>query len=336
MAHIVFVTYGITSYLNACFRIAQQLAAKGHQATFVSSLDASRAVQAQGFAFELLQGEHALRQDPQRLTLERMPAIRRYGNRSALIRVGQQQKHFYVERREVEEVVRRLRPDCLLIDEELPEHVIALDRLRLPTLLLQYFPSTRRAINVPPPDSTIIPRASRWSRLQVELVWQFLYLKRGLKASFAPLYYQQTDRRSIIRAIAEREGFAYAARTNPWQALPVTFPELSTAFLAAPEFDFPHPALRAGHYVGPMVCLDRQEAEVDASFAATLQRLVHDRAGGQRDSGSLVYCAVGTFWMANVGFLTQVIRAFASRPDWNLKLSVCSTVAPEQFSRCLN
>lgn len=326
MAHIVFVTYGIASYLNAGFALAAQLRQRGHRITYVSSLDVGDAVRMQGFDFVLLQEEHRIRQDPERLVLERMSWWRRLRHRAALIRVGRRQRHFYLQSSEWDGVMARLRPDLLLIDEELPETIMGTAYYGVPTLLVQYINATRRHPGVPPVSSGLIPDGSWWNRLAIAMQWRWLLLKRGVFRTVAPLYFADTDRHSILQALAAKTGFVGRTSARHW--FPIVFPEIPTLFLEAPEYDFPHEGQVDGYYVGPMVWRERTDDVDDPEAMASLQTFMMENAAQKRP---LIYCSLGTTWHSNVAYLQRVIDAFRRHPAWDLVLVIGRDTPPAAF-----
>lgn len=329
MGRIALITYGITSYLNAGFALARRLVDRGHHVTFVSSFDCGTAVQAQGFDFVLLSAENALRQDPEKLALERAGAVRRYLRRSAQLRVGRKLLHFARHSRELEETLQRLAPDVVLIDEELPEAVVVAAGLGYPTLLLQYFISTRRAPNVPPLHTGLLPGRSWWGRARVAAAWQRLLLLRRLKYAWAPRYFGGTDRRSLVRVLAARYGFDFDRRVRFDQWIPLTFPDLTTLHLTALELDFPGSPVDPAHIVGPQVALDRAEPVDDPAYRALLAALDAGRRDGPRP---LIFASIGTFWLADPAYIRRLIAVFALRPEWDLVLAIGRTTTPDAFA----
>ena len=326
MAQVVFMTYGITSYLNTSFGVAAGLRERGHKVTYVSSLNVETAVTTQGFDFMLLSGEANIRQDPERLELERLPGSQRYKHRDALIRVGNRQRDFYLNNDEWARMLETLQPDVLCIDEELPEAIIWFSKQDVPMLLIQYIGDTRYRSGLPPASSHTIPNGSVNSRIKIQTEWFKLWAKRGLTHLLAPLFYAGTDRRSIIRALAKQTGFDYgSAAFHHW--FPMTFPNIPTLILAAPEFDYAPPPTIDGTYVGPMIWPDRLDT-IDAKTAATVNAFLQKNAEAKRP---LIYCSLGTFWQMNVDYLQRVVEAFRQRPEWDLVLACGKDTAVSNF-----
>jgi UDP:flavonoid glycosyltransferase YjiC (YdhE family) len=209
-----------------------------------------------------------------------------------------------------------LQPDVLLIDEELPEIIIRATSLNVPMRLVQYFGGTRWRPGLPPLSSHLVPDGRLRTRFQIEVVWLALWVKRCLTHLLAPLFYAGTDRRSIIQAIAAQTGFDYSlAEFHHW--FPMTFPNIPTLTLAAPEFDFAPMTTTGEEYVGPMVWTDRVDA-MDSLTAAELEAFLIQNKEQKRP---LIYCSLGTFWQMDLDFLQRVVAAFQQRPEWDLVLA---------------
>lgn len=329
MAHIVLMSYGITSYLNTSFAVAAGLRERGHRVTYVSSLDVETVVTAQGFGFMLLSDEAKVRQDPEAFELDSLPGRQRYRQRSALIRVGQRKRNYYLNSDEWARMLETLEPDVVCIDEELPEAIIWFARRGVSLLLMQYIGGTRYRPGIPFLNSHTIPGDTWRSRAQIQMEWLKLWIKRGLTHLFAPPFYAGTDRRSIIRALAKQAGFDYrSAAFHNW--FPMTFPDIPTLVFAAPEFDFaPQPSMNAeaGEFVGPMVWPERVDA-VDAETVSAVEVFLQRNAARARP---LIYCSLGTFWQMNVDYLQRVVEAFRQCPEWDLVLASGRGTAAAQF-----
>jgi hypothetical protein len=283
-------------------------------------------VQRQGFNFVLLADEARIRQDPERLQLERLPSRQRYLRRKALIRVRQRQRDHYLESDEWALLLDELQPDILIIDEELPEAIIRIASLGKPMLLMQYFISTRWQPGIPPADSHLIPDGSLLNRIKITGEWLALWMKRSLTHVLAPLIYAGIDRRSIIRSLARQTGFDYRrAVVHHW--FPILFPDIPTLFLSAPEFDFTHEQEINGAYLGPLVWPQR----VDVVNEKTTKKLDTFLSLNAASGRPLIYCSLGTFWQMDIDYLQRVNRAFQLRPEWDLVLASGRGTAPDNF-----
>jgi UDP:flavonoid glycosyltransferase YjiC (YdhE family) len=166
--------------------------------------------------------------------------------------------------------------------------------------------------------------------VSVEAVWQVLLAQRKLISTFAPLYYKKTDWRSILKALARRDNFAFSKRVEQREGPPITFKDIPTMFFSAWEFDFPHEVKNKAYYVGPMVWLNRRETQREADFSAVLPEIQERRATSDQ-TRPLIYGSIGTFWLANADYVRRIIQVFAIRQDWDLVMSVGSSASVADF-----
>lgn len=148
MAHIVFVGAGVTSYLNASYRIAHQLNARGDHITFLSALESAESqVLAQGFDFVLLQEEakvvNRCKAQAKQLTKHRLKS---YLNRAERINLARIRYNHELESTQPEQLIAELDPDLLIIDAELGAHIIRAMALDIPVLLTDYHCSDRKSV----------------------------------------------------------------------------------------------------------------------------------------------------------------------------------------------
>ncbi len=330
MTHIVVLTAGYTSYLNACFHVADQLRQQGHRVTFVSGVDVSASVSAQGFDFVLLTQEAAIFNNPARQRLNQMSARQRYRRRRELIDVSRNEHDHWLKQRELDTLLDQLAPDLLLIEEELSEHIVVAASRNVPTLLLQYWTGTRRGPGNPPLGSPLVPSKRFSARLKIGVARQKQQLKQRFIQTFARYYYRGTDRRSTISTLAQARGFdTTLIDTTQWW--PVTFRHVPTLYMNAWELDLPNAVCeddKAWH-VGPQVYTKRQPIETDAVYRTTMQEFMTPQVGGQ-PAPPLIYCGMGSV-DSNEAYLTRVIQAFALRPNYRLIISTGHQVDPSSL-----
>lgn len=330
MAHILFITTGVTSYLNASYKIAHQLKARGDQVTFISGMErAEPQVLAQGFDFILLQEEAEVikQQEAQK---QRLPQqrLKRYLNRTEQINVARLRYAYELESQELEQRIAELQPDLLIIDAELSAPIIRAMVLDIPILLIEFHCSPRRAKGVPILYSNLIPTGTFWNQWAMSVTWHFTYLKRQLKFGLARLYYGGVDWMSTLRALARQRGLDFVAEFDLKQWHFITPYRLRTLIAAAWEFDFPHDSEYRNDYIGPLVMLDRQEAVDDPDYQRALQSIAAKKRSGSRRF--LIFCSMGTI-DSNQDYFRRVIDAIADKPNWDLILAVGHKLPLDHF-----
>jgi UDP:flavonoid glycosyltransferase YjiC (YdhE family) len=340
MARLLFLTIGVTSYLNAGFKLARQLQQRGHEPIFASaSRAAGPQVAAQGWPFIFLQAEaealaHVYQRPRSTANLpkpfRKLPYLDRlwpYLDRPAQIAAMQPRRDTILHNCQMAEIIERWQPDLLLIDYELHHHIIGTAKFNLPTTLLEYYCSVRQAPDVPSLYARFLPTGTPWSRLRVALSWQWVSLSRRWRFALERVYYNRTDWFSTLIDLARQENFPFEREVeflSQYQYL--TYRHIPTLMLSAWEFDFPHEVENKARYVGPMVQLERHEVDVDPKFWEIMADLSEQRQAGR----ALIYCSMGSLH-ADADYFERVIAAVAGRSDWSLILAVGSKLPPERF-----
>ncbi|HMQ52874.1 MAG TPA: glycosyltransferase [Anaerolineae bacterium] len=340
MARLLFLTVGVTSYLNAGFQLARQLQRRGHEPIFASaSRAAGSQVEAQGWPFIFLQAEaEALTQAYRRprsaarlpQPVRKLPFVDRlwpYLDRSVQIAAMQPRRDYILSNSPIAKIIEQWQPDLLLIDYELHHHIIGTAKFGLPTYLLEYYCSVRQAPDVPPLYARFLPTGTPGSKLRAALSWQSVRLKRRLRYTLERVYYKRADWFSTLIDLARQENFPFEQEVEfLFQYQYLTYRHIPTLMLSAWEFDFPHEVENKTSYVGPMVQLERHEVDVDPRFWEVMAALSEQRRAGR----ALIYCSMGSLH-SDAGYFQRVIAAVTGRPEWNLILAVGSKLPLEQF-----
>ncbi len=321
MARILFVAHGLTSPLNTSLELSRRLEAAGHEIIYASHADVGEAVAAAGFAFERLTEDPAVA-DPPRLgrnPIAWVAAMRRARTRS-------------IASREVEQAIKEVDPDLLLIDIEMHYAVIASGGLGIPTMLVLNFFSLFKSDDLPPLSSPALPGDTEgirraWRRVRLNAIGARIKHKlsrRGVGDILRPVSLG-TNYYADLRRVAQVRGYSLARNTDRNQWLrPFTYTRLPVLCFNARELEFPHnehPSLR---YAGPMVNRNRSEHRA-GDDAARWERF---RATRDSDPNKrpLVYCSLGSYW-SDPGFLQMVLATFEQRQDWDLILGLGGQIA---------
>jgi zeaxanthin glucosyltransferase len=332
MAHIVFVGAGVASYLNSSFKLAHQLTARGDRITFVSALESAETqVLAQGFDFVLLREEAEVVNRYEALS-KQMPKHRLKSllNRAERINLAKIRHDYQLNSTELEQLIAELNPDLLIVDAELPAHIIRVMALDIPVLLTDYHCSPRRAKGVPILSSNLIPTGTLWNHWAMSASWHFAYIQQRLRFSLGPIFYGgiNIDWMSTLRALARQRGLDFDAEFDLKQWHIITPKNIRTLIWAAWEFDFPHGPEHRDDYVGPMVLLDRQEPVDDPSYQSVLRAIAGKET--PEDKRFLIFCSMGTIY-ANFDYFQRVIKAVADKPNYDLILAVGRDLSPDGF-----
>lgn len=318
MAHILCMTSGLTGILHASYEVVARLEAAGHRVSYACPHEVRERVEAQGIAYHQLPAVNfspapalPLIEGPWRVLKKVWLALHRLQARREAAVTNMAMDQF-------EALLEELRPDLLLMDMELHDHIItAVAGGHHVVLMSPWFCSWRRP-GLPPIDSPVIPgkgfsgspsgrwligtrsRVDRWLRNQ----------KSALRSGFV-------DRRSILRYYARSVGFPmHLLESGNWPP-PYTYDDLTVLSLASGALEFPHAPRPGFHHVGPVVSIDRVDP---ASDSATEERLDALLGGCSEKDATLIVCTVTTMDGENedLGFIQRLAEAVRDRPDWTV------------------
>lgn len=315
MANIICITSGLRGLLNASFELVARLARDGHQVTYACPHDVRASVEAQGLNYVQLP---AVNFNPA------LPPDNADGSLRARIdewRSARERRAAGIEAMNLQPFrafIESSKPDVVLIDVELYEHIFTLYDMQTPTALITPFFTSRRAADVPPLALGIVPgHGWRGSSLGLLATWWQRRLQRFKQIKLVSLRNAFTERRSVLKTLARRVGYPmrhleeYGAHTL---FLDTHFPVLH---LTASELEFGSASRANEHYVGPMVAGDRVEEGVSDTDRERLDAVYTRR---ETEDAALLYCTLTTMSEKDTGFLKRVLAAVAARPDWILIL----------------
>ena len=320
MAHIVCITGGLTGIFNASLALVEQLQQAGHNITYASPANFRDRVTTQGISYVQLDPWVIQSGDP---PLSRWAKLRTIGKRQkrAVEALGVQN---------FGETMQKLNPDLLLIDMEMHPHIMTAVVNQFPVALLCQFLSIWKRPNLPPIHSNILP-GKTWRGKWYGIEWTWLRYGWTKWQEYQRERWRRMgiDRLSVLRCYARQIGYPFQEKFGFTQWL-VPYPHNSLPILCfnALELDFPHEPHPLMHYVGAMVCENRQESRIEPHTYLLLEKLFKNRHSSGR---SLIYCACSTFVKAEQKFLRQVIDAVASCPQWDLVLGLGGQIKPSSL-----
>ncbi len=325
MARLLCLSSDLAGMLFPGVELARRLAADGHAVTYASFAKARATVDAQGLDFVALEESRYrdfLQEDAKlgRLTRMRRSAERR---RQALASMALDA---------LPDLIRRQKPDLLLIDGEMHEHILAARPSGVPMVLLNCFVSIWRRPGLPPPHSGARPGVGWWgSRPGIWLLWQALRFRKWRLARRQRWQRVGCDRLSLLRQLADEVGVDLERETDREQWLiPFTYRRLPVLSLHGFEFEFPHRPAPEVRYIGPLLLENRGEQPLDGPQRSTLEALYAARRESKR---RLLYAAFGSFFTADRSLLERLFLAVAGHSDWDLILSLGGRSEPTDLGQ---
>jgi len=321
-ARILCVTSGLPGMLYSSVELARRLAAAGHQLTYAGPADTRQLVERQGLDFLPLEPsryDEFLESDAGTGALNRIVNLRERRRRAvASLAVGG-----------FTDAVRANRPDLLLIDGEMHEHIIAASQIEVPIALLNTFASIWRQPGLPPAHCPVRPGVGwKGTRPGIAMLWLALRLRKWGIASSLRARRFGCDRLSLLRHLARIYDFDLRRETDASQWLiPFTYRRLPVLSLHAFEFEFPHRPPQWVRYVGPMVL----EHRVDRS-TVPVEKVELDAVFDQRrDAGQerkLIFAGFGSVFSTDRTLLERLVGVVRERPNWDLVISLSGRVPP--------
>ncbi len=311
MKHIMLITTGLTGILNASFEVVDRLQKAGYRVTYACPHDVRERVETQGFTYVQLrpvQQQPAPALSPSLSRFQRIyQTVFKAGwrRRMAIERLGMEQ---------FEQLLKDIKPDLLLLDMELHEHIVTAYAAKVPFLLLSQWFSIWESAGLPMPQSRIIPDTDQEAAVQKE--WREDYEKRRKKIRRQALKSGYTDRRSILKLYARQKGFP-VEEWLPYQwPGPFAYRSLPVLSMTHEALEFPHQYRENLHYIGAMVYEKRKEKAIDPNIEERLKQLFADK---QKKNKKLIYCSRTTMDATEeYEFLDKIIQAVSDRKDWIL------------------
>jgi len=314
MAEILCITSGLTGIVNASFELVARLQAAGHQCTTASPKLIEDKVRAQGFNYLQLD---AVNFDPAPPVPEFQGPLRKVRRWLHKWLQASSRKGLAVKALGMDaflQKIQRLKPQLIIIDVELHEHIMALVSSGHKVVLLSQWFSLWNRKGLPPLSLATIPGVgAEGSEAGMAHSWKIIQAKRKKMFAKKRLLSVGTDRRSILERYAQQVGFSMQyIRENYWPG-PFTYGELPVISMTSEFLEFPHDERPNHTYVGPMVYEQRVDVECPKEISDRLTALIKQK---QQQGKKLIYCSVSTFRAGDVDFIQKTIAAVTGQTDW--------------------
>lgn len=225
--------------------------------------------------------------------------------------------------------IRSLAPDLVMIDIELPVHIMAAWSTGVRVALWTTMLSVWKRPGVPPLGSSTTPGAGiAGSRLGIEWSWLVFRAWKWLRMARLRFTRMGTDQLSVLSEVAARTGFPLRSETRRYEWLiPFVYQSLPVLSFNAFELEFPHEPLPVCTYVGPVLNPQRRSAADDSALSQRLEQIYARRRN--ETSRKLVYCSFGAWHKGDDrDFVTRVVAAVASHPEWDLIVGLGGRLDP--------
>ena len=296
-------------HYNATFKTAKILAERGHKVIYAGIDNAFRAhVEGQGFEFELLQMGDLTAQPP---------AVGGAKIKQLWVTYKHAKKQFKIllNGDNLRELTDRLDPDLIVLDCTLGHYAIAC--YPRPVVFLSTSLFLGKDVNIPAPNSRLIPTDSVISRVRTELSWWPYFIRRDIRELVSGWlglgYYKQ------LKRMATQKKYPLSQMLNQRRYyMPIV--KLPEIILTPKQYDFPRADDPLVHFSGPAILEDRQDLAFDwTQFNA---------------NKSLAYCSLGSLshlYKNHESHFKKIMDIFANKPDWNLLMTVGEHLDIKEF-----
>lgn len=321
MSHILIVTSEMAGRINISVELSRRLGAKGHRVTIASPVDLGSQVAALDATFAHLapRREKAEHHGDRRSTLRELRDLRERRARAADV----------MDVDGIAAAIAALAPDAVLVDIELPVHVMAATAARVNVALWTSMLSVWKRPGLPPLHTSITPEDGwRGSRAGIEWAWLRFRLAKWFANQRRIIMRRGADRISVLRVVAANAGFPFGTEASIYDWLiPFTYRTLPVLSFNALELEFPHDPAPNCSYVGPVLSTGGRPTP-DELAAARLRELYERRRTGA--SAALIYCGFGAWHKGDdAGFLRGVMYAVGSHPEWDVIVGLGGRLDPD-------
>ena len=307
MSHIVVITSGLTGILNASFELMHRLEKAGYRVTCACPQSIGEKVKKQGFTYFQLQ---AVNFNP----APDVPYFRgNFGKVKGLFYKWinrKERKKKAIAALKMQDFVlnlQELKPDLLILDVELHEHIMTAIVKKYPVLLLSQWFSLWRREGLPPLLQDTIPGVGeRGTKEAISAAWDKIEQERRRTFRRQKLRSAGTDRRSILQAYVAQIGFPKEYIPDNYWPGPFTYAKLPVISMTTAELEFPHELRPNLTYVGAMVFAERKDLKIDEKVDAQLTKIFQQK---QKTGAALIYCSVSTFKEGDTDFLQKLAAA---------------------------
>ena len=329
VAHVAIVTSATAGRINVSCELVRRLRGAGHEATIMSPYDIGEQVAAQGLTFIALGSptpteagvpSHAGTGKPS--VMARISAFLARLKKVPTVRARREAKADGLELDDFLDKLRGLAPDLLLIDIELPAHIMAAQSTDVPVVLTTTMLSLWKRPGLPPLHRDIIPGVGwRGHRVGLEWAWATFRAWKWLRNQRLRVTRVGEDQLSVLGVVAERTGFPLSQEALRYHWLiPFVYRTLPVFEFNAKELEFPHDPYPTVRYVGPVLNSRRSRAVSDPELDAArkqLDRIYARRRDGESDA--LIYSSFGAWHKGDDReFLQNIVIAVGQHPEWDL------------------
>ena len=327
MPHIAIVTSLLTGRLFASFELASRLQREGHSITYLCQPSTQEKIEEKGFKCVPVSEITFAYQDPRRLAMQSgwfKKLLFHYKNLNNHYSEGKK----ILKLEEHKEVLRKVSPDLILIDNEIHDLIFTAWELKIPMKLTTDWFSDKISANSPSIRTSVIPgEGVSGTKIGVLFSWFVLRAKIYGRVLINKVTFENY-RRSVLKKYALEIGFETSGLLVNTLPPPYSFKKLPIVTMSMSELEFPHKLAKNFTYIGPMVYENRLFGNEFLTEHQQLEKIFRIKSASNK---KLIYCSVGSLAEGYLPFLRKVIDAVANVDSLLLIMSIGPKMNLESF-----
>jgi UDP:flavonoid glycosyltransferase YjiC (YdhE family) len=331
MKHIAIVTSGLVGITNASIKLVSKLKTEGHRVTYLYPKNIKETIEMYeieyiqlpeiNFSFSFLETNSTSNMSSGKL--------KKYLYHFTHLNRQYEEGIYMLNFSNYENILNELKPDLVLVDQELHEVIFSSIKLKVPIKLLSQHLFNEMQIGLPPIRTNIIPGIGfKGSKLGIFFAWLFVKSKIWSRLWINRVTLKN-NRRTILKHYSKKIGFPYKyliSRNFPSVYINSFIPTLSMN-LRELEFSFSKPENLI--YIGAMVLVKRLKSDNYQDISKEIDTIINLK---KKHNKKLIYCSFTTMTTtSDITFIKNVIEAFNTEPNWVLIMSLGGKLSTKHF-----
>ena len=321
MATILFDIFPATGHYNATFKLARLLKDRGHRIVYIGAVEFSGKVTALGFEYHPI-NPFIFRQDKAEIIQKGWIT---YILECSIDSFSTKKYDETVSRsKEYDKLIIKYSPGLIILDDHYISKAIFYYKYKTKVVAVQSMIAKERDTWVPPFQYAIVPKLQPRYKLLINWLWFVLLFKKRTKINFYKILSFGQDSFSLMKKIAQENGFPFQENINYNLSLGVGFKNIPVFKLSPRHFDFPREYLHNHYYIGPLIDLEREMEITDLRYMEIIKQITKNKKG--RKGTPLIYCSLGTVTNAEMNscdtFFKKIVGVCNQNPHYKIILSV--------------
>jgi len=287
MATILFDPIAATGHYNSSLQLAKLLQQAGHRVVYIGPSEVRAKIEQAGYSFYIFQPFEVKSPWKKDIFPYWIDSFISFFNNYCLKKVMEMLE-------DLNDIIKKINPDLILLDSNYIQKIAYYGKYKDKIVFFETMVSEHYAPNIPPYNSTFIPKNSFFSKKYVDFLWFCREFNLRYSIIRGKLFYFNNDFHSIYRKLAleygiELEKWKDIKRMNQTKVISRNIIELIIPPL---PFDFPRPEKNNVIHIGPLVNINRDNLILDGRYINVVNHIQNLK---QKDEGvAFIYASLGT------------------------------------------